>query len=217
MSLWFLCWISQETSVWSDCENVNTLAIFNAYYIDQRARHRTFDRLLNQKYFLINYVSYLVWREKEPCSSLGRVSASESEKSGIAVSRNDWSQSKIIIPHKPSHVLLLSIILTNHCNISLMIIHTSCVWRMQLWWKDAVQKMRKISNFFAPQPSTADAWVKQNLCESSLKKYYNALQWFGKITLTNTWVCLLWDMIFAPEPSTANACIKRNLSEWAFR
>ena len=57
---------------------------------------------------------------------------------------------------------------------------------MQLWWKDAVQKMRKISNFFAPQPSTADAWVKQNLCESSLKKYYNALQWFGKITLTNT-------------------------------
>ena len=168
MSLWFLCWISQETSVWSDCENVNTLSKFNAYYIDQRARHRRFDRLRNQKYFLINYVSYLVWREKEPCSSLGRVSASESEKSGIAVSRNDWSQSKIIIPHKPSHVLLLSIILTNHCNISLMIIHTSCVWRMQLWQMVAFPQRLEIFYFSAPHTSATAARVKCSLCESAL-------------------------------------------------
>ena len=57
--------------------------------------------------------------------------------------------------------------------LALRLIHSRCVWHMQLWQKWAVQKIenRKFSISAETQPSAAASCVKRSMCESAFNKH----------------------------------------------
>ena len=75
-------------------------------------------------------------------------------------------------------------------NVSERMIHTGCVWSMQLWQKVVVQKISKFPISVETQLSSTAPFIKCSLCEKSLKGKQFALQ-LGGLSDKTLWICKL--------------------------